>query len=682
MNRWRWIGILITGIVLTTTGCATAEPTPTLTPTPDATPTITPTPPPAPVSASRALAFTRAGDPAQQAYVRLVHAAANAPAFDVYIEGLSVANNLSFTQNTEPMGIVAGDYTLRVMPTGVRLDEAEPIFQTPLTLNGQQSSILALSGTPEALSLSTFVESSHPLNSDQSRIAFINLIPGLDVTIQHNGADITPTFPFGQVSNLVVLPTGEAVFNVLGGGIALASHNVTLRGRVSYTVLLVGNSDNVRVIETRQNVAGLVNVRAINGLSSGQAVDVYLDEIPLANSLEFGRTHDWKAMVADIYTVSVYAVGRIDDTTPLARVEINPAADESISLVIVGTKNDVRVVSFREDMSPTAPDQARVVFLNALSTAPRVRVETQAGALENVGDLNFGQPPQTSRLPASTYTFFWNIVQNGIVGEQVEIAENLQFEAGRTYLYLMTGRLGQPPLILSTSVGTSHEAATIASGAASAQVRFVNALRDGLAFAVDGNVVTALLNYGDGSGLVGVTEGDHTLEITQDGVSLASLELAFEPGNSYSIFAYGDMADSALLMAVPDTGLTPQGSSSVRLVNLTAGADARFGLASFRLSEPGRHTSRLLTAPATETFRQSVQIGVQEVVGVDIGNQSFSTALPAPSGAHAIYILDNLQGSVAASIDELNLEVGHHYDIVVDQRPDSPRVDGFVIPYP
>ncbi len=150
------------------------SPTATLTPTP--THTLTPTPRRTP-EPTVILPESIADNPADQVYLRVIHTAPDLETVDVYVERLSIATNLTFGMATGQAGIAVGDYTVRVVPTGNRFNES-PLLETTLQLEGGQTRMLLLTGTPDALTLTSIPESTDPLRSGQARATFIHAVPG------------------------------------------------------------------------------------------------------------------------------------------------------------------------------------------------------------------------------------------------------------------------------------------------------------------------------------------------------------------------------------------------------------------------------------------------------------------------------------------------------------------------
>lgn len=687
-----WRVFLIILLLLLVAACDTLTPEPSATPTetPTLTRTVTPTPLPQPTPLPRAIDLTRATDPAQQAYMRVIHAAPDAPTFNVFVERLAVATNLSYTQSTEPSGIVAGDYMLRVVP----LNETESLFETSFSPKGGESLILIFTGTPAALKMSSFTESTEPLGKEQSRITFIQAVQGSgSITMQQNTVDLTPALAFGGAALPVTVSSGNVNLNFRSESGVLLSYPINLQERVNYTFALVGQPDSVKVIKAETRAPGSASIRALNAVTSLVSLDIVLDDLLLANNLDYSRVSERRAVPAHIYTVNVYRAGtdRASEL-PLTTSQLIANDDDIISLIIMGTPEDLRVVLYREDLSPTSPSQTRIAFSNILSNVTNIRVETQAGPIETIGDLGYAQSPQIATLETDgVYTFFWNKVENGAAGEQIESTQDIIFEPGRVYLYLVTG--GTPPLILSERVGIAEGFAGLALGETPTvtpetptRIRFVNAVYGGLpmTLTVNGLPISTGQAYGDGSVLHIVSSGNHTIEaqITESGEGMASMDTSFDPVSDYSIFAYGFGTQDIRLLVVNDSSLVLGGNSPhFRLVN-TSISDGQLGLAHSTSASTSANPSRFSESPAGELFRRSIPFGVTTIVGMESRPGSVSNVLLAPIGTYDVHILDTVTKEIAATIRQVNLQAGIHFDVIAFQHPDSQLVEGFVLPYP
>ncbi len=686
--------LFILFVLLVVAACdtpATPDPPPTPTETPTLTPTITSTPLPQPTPLPRAIDMTRATDPSQQAYMRVIHAAPDVPTFNVFVDRLAVATNLSYTQSTEPSGIVAGDYTLRVES----VVESETLFQTSFSPKGGESLILLFTGTPDALKLSSFTESTEPLAKEQSRIAFIQAVEGSgNITMQQSDVDLTPPLAFGSAALPITLSSDSINLDFRSESGILFTYPITLQERVNYTLALVGQPDNLTIIKAEIRAPGSASIRAINAATSLISVDVVLDNLPLAGNLEFSRASERQDVPARIYTVNVYSAGA-DPTTPLTTSQLIVNDDDIITLIVVGETEDLRVVDYREDLSPTSPTQTRVAFVNILSNVTNIRVETQAGPMQAVGDLGYAQPPQIAAFEtAGIYTFFWNRVEGGVAGEQVETAQNVVFEPGRTYLYLVTGVIDRPPLILSERVGIDEGLEGLELGVTPTatpeiptRVRFVNAVSGGLpmTFLLNESPIATGLAYSDGSEMNIANSGDNTIDaqVTESGETLGSIIATFDPASDYSIVAFGFGTQNIQLLVISDSDVVFGGNSPhFRLINTTGSNDAQFGLAYSTSTATDTNPSRLSESPAGELFRRSIPFGVTTILGMEARPGMSSTVLLAPLRSNDIHVVDLVTNEIAATIRQVDLQPGTHYDVIAFQHPESQLVEAFVLPYP
>lgn len=688
--------VYVTFAILIAAACTTTPPVPTLIPseTPLPTPTLTRTPPPEPTALPSVQELTRASDPSQQAFLSVVHAA-DAPTFDVYVERLAIATNLNFGQHTEPSGIVAGDYFLRVVPNGIRPDAGEVWFETPISFKGGDSQILVFTGTQDALTMTAFDRQLAPLDGGQSRVTVIHAMPGTpEISIVQAGEPLVAPLSFGSTSAPITLAAGQTTLTFQVGGAQLTTYNQNLLERYSYTLVLAGNVTNPAIIELRDSVPGLARIRAVN--ASAGAIDVYLDGEKIVSSLDFTRMSDPVSRAARSATVDVYEAG-VDPNTvePLLSDQLVANNDDFISLLVMGETPDVRLVPYREDTSQTRPDEARVTFVNTLPTVPRVRIDTRSGLLIEVGDLDYAQPPRPVALLAGAWTFSWLKIENNQPTELVEQADNVILEAGRSYLYLLTGRLDQPPVILSDNVGIDQTLLPVDSGQPAqptaevpTRIRYINAIKGGLPLnmLLDGQVTTSELAYGNSSDVIAITPGDHSIEATfgSTGENVANTAVALEPGKRYTVVAYGFGTDPVEIMVIDDSHLELDSDSPhLRLMNLSMSAETGLNLGISTATPSGSPTSLFTESPQTETFRRSMAFGIDSVINIsNITRRSVSAVALAPPGLHDLYVIDAGLNEIAAEIHEVDLQPGDHYDVIVYQNLDSLLIEGFAVRYP
>ena len=693
------ITLLLFLIAALATACAQAPQataTPTESPTPEPTATNTPLPEPTPLPS--VLELTRATDPSQQAFLSVVHAAAAVPIFDVYIERLAIGTNLNFGQSTQPAGIVAGDYFLRVVPNGVRPDAGQFLYESPIGIEGGDSLLLIFTTTPDGLLMSTFRQPLDPLESNQSRVTAIHAVPNSpEITMQQSGTSISVPMTFGNAAFPVILPPGDAALEFQMVGSAPLPYTLNLQERFSYVLVLAGTADNLTVIETRNPVAGLARVRAVNASAPIGPVDIYLDSALLVGALDYTRASDHQIQPARQYTVDIFATGADPATIePMLSTQLVVNNDDYITIILEGDSQDLRLLPYRENRALTTPNQARIAVINTLPQVPRARIDLQDRTFSEVGELSYGNLPSVVDLTSGTYRFAWLRMENGSPTELVEVAENVQLEPGRSYLYLMTGRIGDPPVIVSDNigfdqnlVGFSQDSPPTPTLEVPTRVRFINAIKGSLPLDVilSGQTLASSLVYGASSTPVNVDPVTHTLELRQSGGNQSLFtadEIILEPSTPYTIVISGFGTDFIETLLVDDSQVNINGDSPyVRLINTTM-----FGELTVALGESSTQGiadgSTIIGEPAgSEMNRRSMSYGIERIRTVsETAGRAFSNVSLAPLGPHDLHLIDVSLEMIALSIRQVDFEPGAHYDIIAYQDQNTTLVEGFAVRYP
>jgi len=688
MRSVYWL-LLISFALFLLTACG--QNTPQVLPTPVASPTpVPPTTTPIAGSVSVGQAQPTLDPNARPGTIRIVHAAADTPTLNMYAGFLTVATNLDFAQSTEPTPLDAGDYPIQIAPSGSRPGDT-PLFETLYTLESGASDIVVVAKNEGQLELLTFPEAILPLNEGESIITLINAVSGAsDVTIQQNDTNLTDPIPFGQSVNTAVLPSGATSLSIQAGG-STTTYDIDLEERQHYTLILAGQADQVNVASFSTPAPGRTAVRTINASETLGAVDVYLDDTLLAGGAEFSRPSPRQNMISGDYNVRVYPTGADQAAdAPLTSQTLSFDAGQNIALLILGTTRRVVLVPYSEDLSQTPPGQARIAFLNTLESVATLHVETSGGALPDVPDTGFGQPPEDTLLNAESHNFYSTRAGATEANQTVETVQNVLLEQGTYYLYMVTGRSDNQPIILSEDVGidetlavSSDEEENIAAADNPIELRFINAIADQTAidFQINDTPGASNLPYGQGSQFIPITEPSATISavVTGSNEFLQSSETGLESGNRYTVIAYGPDRQNVQLLVVPDAGLIFDGSSPhLRLINLSANVDTGLGLG-FSPQDPTPLAGTSI--PPDEGLRRSIPGGVQRLVD-DIGGGSFSSAILMPVGIYDMEIIDSNTNQLATTIPNIELAGGAHYDVIVYEAPDSIRISGFVVPYP
>jgi hypothetical protein len=205
-----------------------------------------------------------------------------------------------------------------------------------------------------------------------------------------------------------------------------------------------------------------VNVTFVNGLTSLDAVDVYIngddENQRVVEGLEYG-------------TVSETFEGSAPATLVVIKQNVNLGFDRYIFDTLVPTEagksyviviSDLLILPVELDLTATGDDTARSIGVHAAAQAPAVDIYvTPAGQEFSIGDvvplitdLSYGNA--TTGGPAVPGSYDLRLTQTGTDTVALEQA-GVEVEAGNSYVFAIIGKPGsteQPLTVLSVSEAT------------------------------------------------------------------------------------------------------------------------------------------------------------------------------------------------------------------------------------
>jgi hypothetical protein len=171
------------------------------------------------ISAVLLVLRTEAAD-LDRSHVRLVHAAPDAPAVDVWVDGVEVSSNVSYMTVTPYETLSAGPHLVQVMLSGLPI----PVVSQTLVLTGGMDFTVAGAGQGMGITAAVLEDDNSPANNNTVR--FVNLssdTPAIDVVV-------VSTLGFTTTSDIPFLGTSPYVGG-LGGGVT--SFEVHLAGQIT-----------------------------------------------------------------------------------------------------------------------------------------------------------------------------------------------------------------------------------------------------------------------------------------------------------------------------------------------------------------------------------------------------------------------------------------------------------------
>lgn len=663
----------------------TTPPLPTETPllAPTITPTLSPTP-------ESTIPRTNVDNPANQAYIRLIHAAPGVDAVNVEIQGLSVASRLNYGVITGETSIEAGEYTVNV--TALNAPD-QILLEHNLQLEGNRSTILLLTGTPEALTLRTFAHATAPLDDDETRVRFINALHTQTITIRQDDVSLSDGLAFGERTDSRVLMSAPTtlLFQALAGE-TIIGHPINLRGRNDTTLILIGTPETPRVISFSTITRGASQVRMINASPESQPVDIYLDGELFVDNLGYSRASERREIAAQTYEIRVYPAGtNPDDSTALIIDNFTPQIDEATTGVLYGTAGDLQITQILEALDPIRPEQARLQFMHVAPITDNINlafpgIDTIPGLPDFLG---FGRISPPIEIEADEYTIAANYDRQGSFGAAIENVEDLIFEPGRNYLYFITGQ--ETPLIFSEPVDILEELADLSidvqpspTPRTPTQLRLVNVIEGNtaidLALANNDPLVEGIA-FGESTEYNIISSGSQRLNAIDPatGTTLATLDYSFETRSNYTVFVYGQADEQPDILVVEDPTFVNRDSANIRLVNLSPDDSIVFQLG--YVVSTGRETNpEVSLTETTEQIRPNLFAGINRLTNT-IAGRNASIHIFIASGTNDLIIIDPTEATLAARFRNIGFEPGTLYDMVIYQDLFSIEVRGFITSY-
>ncbi|MGC9346745.1 MAG: DUF4397 domain-containing protein [Anaerolineae bacterium] len=311
------------------------------------------------------------------AQVRVVHAASDAPAVDVRVNGilLPVLSGIAFKDVTDYASVMSGTFTVTVAPAG----SPDPVFTKTLTvMSGIDYTAVAYGTLAEAdpfpfdILVATDDNSVPPVGKARAR--FFHLVPGapdVDIAIQ-GGPDLLTGVTYGQASPYVEIDadTYDLELQLEGLPLTIPVPAVTADPNSIYSFFAVGTAASPDIVQALDKQ--YVRVRAFHGVSDAPPVDVWVDGGKAFSSVAYKDLTDYAAVMSGTYTLGLAPAG-IEMPILTRTLVLTGGMDFTVAAAGTLTVTDMytaELVSYMDDNSPPLPGKAHVRFIHLVPDAP------------------------------------------------------------------------------------------------------------------------------------------------------------------------------------------------------------------------------------------------------------------------------------------------------------------------
>lgn len=331
----------------------------------------------------------------QNGFIRVTHAAKDAPAVDIYLDEAAqpAVGNLAFGVSTEFIELPAKTYTIQVREA----DKRPIIFETTLELGaGQSLEVVALGtvGGEPAFGVNTYAV-DRTSTAGKARIYLIHAAAAAgEVDLRVNGKVIAggagfaaytadPLITDAGIINIVATPAGKT------SPVVKRLTQAELAADMIYTAIAIDGQDVPLLLTSApipDAVAGKTGKVRITHASKGAPnVDIYLDgsSTPAVTDLAFGKSTDFITLPAKEFLVAIRPAGQSPVNAPVYEGKITVPTDANAEVVAMGLLDgdpSFMVGAFPVDLSETA-GKVRVYVIHAAAGAGEVDVRVNGKAV-------------------------------------------------------------------------------------------------------------------------------------------------------------------------------------------------------------------------------------------------------------------------------------------------------------
>ncbi len=576
--------------------------------------------------------------------------------FDVYLDGALIGSELGFGAPTGSVGYASKAYTLRVATYGADIRSATPLVSQKINLDLGVSLIAVIYGKPDKPSVAVLAIDTSTLAAKKVRVAVADFLPNtdsVDVTI-----DAKPAVTLnrvGTLSDTVVLPFATKTIGFVQGSTTVATYPAAFKDRQSYLLLLIDKDNVITIGEPTPSESRLRAVAAIPELG---AIDIFLNDQPLAQNLAYGKAGDWQRVPTRTSTISVVKAGG-ERAKPLFTISIDLVADGVTDLFVMGTAQALQINPIDEDLSPTAPNAGRLMVVNAAPGVDGLRTIDRGVALTGLDSIDYGHSSAAVSVGAQPLTLAFQVLEEA-TPRAIELKPAFEIKAGTAYIYVVTGSTSdKPAVILTSDVGVSTEPTPTPTGGPVLQVRLVNALSGdtNISLSLDGTPLITGIGPGTGSAYMPlpVAVGKLTLIDATSAGTLLSTDLTPVTDGRLTIFAIGS-AKSVQLIQLLDTLAPDPATAIIRVIH------AASNTGTVRVDLPSLTPSSVSVDQPTATPNHPV--APPELVSqLSFGQVSAWRTLPPDLYNLAIHAGSN--NVVLGKLENVTIEANKYYDLLI-----------------
>ncbi|MBE7512684.1 MAG: DUF4397 domain-containing protein [Anaerolineales bacterium] len=265
--------------------------------------------------------------------VRVVHASAQAPRVDVYIDGSLFFDSMAYGTYSNYVNADEGEYQV-----DIRLDDdpetAKPLFSATVTIAADSVNTVVAQGVPGQNFGVGMYQTTETPPTGKALIQLVNTIDeNTPVDLTAGGSPVTKGVEFGTLRSL---PADEGVYALAVNAKGETLYDFGTIGIVKemiYTYILVADKNGASLVRI---VDGVLFAGAINASPNTPPIDIYLNGELQFENVEFKNFSDLYSIAGKRYSVALREHGAAADSKPIYETFIAVPGGVAANFVIMG----------------------------------------------------------------------------------------------------------------------------------------------------------------------------------------------------------------------------------------------------------------------------------------------------------------------------------------------------------
>ncbi|MCY4063788.1 MAG: DUF4397 domain-containing protein [Chloroflexi bacterium] len=334
-------------------------------------------------------AFWTASTFAQAAQrARIIHAASNLPAIDVYLNGELAVGDLSYGEDSAYFSLPTGAAELRAYIA----DTTTQLSVQTLNLENATSAIVLSSSAGAPASI--IADDLSPLEFGMTRLLIVNALEDdSDIDISSSAderlsaSNMAPGASLGSFE----LPAGQVEFNLLRSSAndesARRQFSATLSAGTSNILLIHGDSDDPQLMRARAAADAAPHsghVRFVHAVQGAAPIDLQVNGRMIVPSLAFANPSEHIALPKGSHELKLSLRGAV-----ISSLSLDVNAGEMQTVAVMGTPASLSVFTYPDSLRDLKATSTVVSLINAVPNGSVSRLKLDSGAIV-AADVAFG----------------------------------------------------------------------------------------------------------------------------------------------------------------------------------------------------------------------------------------------------------------------------------------------------